>query len=308
MIKVLRLSLNIGLTVAMVIAAFIPGVTASADDIVEATAIGEVTDPGILPDSGFYFMKSWGRNLQLMFTAGETEKARLMLQYSNEDALALKKLCDMGKCDEAAKHAGQYSLQLQNAIQTMEYVRVRQGASVSAALDTELEQNYLQQQGVLLSVLEKAPEAAQPGILNAIDNSSKHVSAVILAHQGQAALEQYQEQVKQQTSNMGEDSKIMVQQRLQIMHGQSEQTSTSTSAQGVMTPQTTQTQTQAQIQTQTQIQAPVQLQQQAGLQVQLLQQTGQQSSQHNTQNQAGGQSGGGTDNNTQGNGNSQQGK
>ena len=291
MSKMLFLWLNAGLTVAMVFAAFIPGVTVSADDIVEATAVGEVTDPGILPDSGFYFMKSWGRNLQLMFAAGETEKAKLMLKYSNEDALALKKLCDMGKCEEAAKHAGQYSLQLQNAIQAMEYVRVRQGASVSAALDTELEQNYLQQQEVLLSVLEKAPEAAQTGILNAIDNSSKHVSAVILSHQGEAALEQYQEQVNQQTSNMGEDTKIMVQQRLQIMHGQAEQSSTSASEQGVMTQQTTQTQTQTQTQAQTQ--TPVQL----------MQQTGQQSSQQNTQNQAGGESGGGSGNSTQGNGN-----
>ena len=217
----------------------------------------------------------------------------------------MKKLCDMGKCEEAAKHAGQYSLQLQNAIQTMEYARVRQGAGVSAALDTELEQNYLQQQEVLLSVLEKAPEAAQSGILNAIDNSSKHVSAVILAHQGEAAQEQYQEQVNQQTSNMEEDTKIMVQQRLQIIHVQSEQTSTGNSEQGVMTQQTTQTQTQTQTQAQVQTQTQAQTQTQTQIQtpVQLMQQTGQQSSQQNTQNQAGGESGGGSGNSTQGNGN-----
>ena len=313
MYKVRSLALDIILIMAMVFTAFIPGMPTSADAAIEATVIGEVTDPGILPDSGFYFMKSWGRNLQLMFAAGETEKAKLMLQYSNEDALALKKLCEMGKCDEAAKHAGQYSLQLQNAIQATEYVSVRQGAGVSAALATELEQNYLQQQEVLLSVLEKAPESAQTGILNAIDNSSKHVGAMILAHQGEAALEQYQEQVSEQTRNMEESTKIMVQQRLQIMHGQAEQSSTGASEQGVMTQQTTQTQTetpaqtQIQTQTQTQLQAPVQLQQQTGLQVQvqvqLQQQTGQQSGQQNTQNQAGGQSGDGSGNSTQGNGN-----
>jgi hypothetical protein len=212
MYKVLRLSLNMVLTMAMVLAALIPGVTVSADANVGVTAIGEVTDPGILPDSGFYFVKGWGRNLELMFAAGDAEKASLMLKYSNEDALALKKLCDMGKCDIAAQHAGQYSLQLQNAIQTMEYVRLRQGASVSAALAAELERDYLQQQEVLLSVVEKAPEAAQTGLLNAIENSSKNVGATILAHQGQAALEQYQIQVNQQTNNMGESTKIKVQQ------------------------------------------------------------------------------------------------
>jgi len=305
MYRVLRLSLNTVLTVAIVIAAFIPAITASADAIVEATAIGEVTDPGILPDSGLYFTKSWGRNLRLMLSTSEMQKAHLMLQYSNEDALALKKLCDMGKCDVAAEHAGQYSLHLQNAIQTMEYVRLRQGAGVTASLAAKIEQDYLQQQEVLLSVLEKAPEAAQTGILNAIDNSSKHVGAMVLAHQGQAALVQYEEQVNQQTNNMGTDTRIMVQQRLQLTHGQAETSSAGASGQAVMTQQTTQTQAQTQIQTQTQVEAPGQLLPQTGLHLNVMQQTGVQVGPQSVQIQAGGQAGAGTGtgNNNQGNGN-----
>ena len=259
---------------AMVVSPFISSAPVLADTT-EETTIGDVTDPGTLPDSGFYFMKKWGRSLQLMFAGSDAEKSKLMLKYANEDALALKKMYEMGKYDVGAKHAEQYALQLQNAVQTMEQVRTRQGEDASEELVGKLEQNYLKQQEVLLSVLEKAPEAAQNGLLNAIENSNKHVADMIATQKGQEALAQYQEQVNQQTSNMGEETKIRVQQRLQVTHGQAEQTSNGSSEQGTMTQTQTQTQTQNQTQTQTQTQTSEQT----------MQQTGQQSGQQTMQNQ-----------------------
>jgi len=259
---------------AMVVSPFISSAPVLADTT-EETTIGDVTDPGTLPDSGFYFMKKWGRSLQLMFAGSDAEKSKLMLKYANEDALALKKMYEMGKYDVGAKHAEQYALQLQNAVQTTEQVRTRQGEDASEELVGKLEQNYLKQQEVLLSVLEKAPEAAQNGLLNAIENSNKHVAAMIATQEGQEALAQYQEQVNQQTSNMGEETKIRVQQRLQVTHGQAEQTSNGSSEQGTMTQTQTQTQTQNQTQTQTQTQTSEQT----------MQQTGQQSGQQTMQNQ-----------------------
>lgn len=316
----LRLSLNMGLAVAIVFAALIPGMAVFADDNVAETAIGDVTDPGILPDSGFYFMKSWGRNLQVMFAGSDTDRATLMLRYTNEDALALKKMYEQDKYEVGAKHAGQYALQLQNTVHAMEQVRTRQGEAASEELVDQLEQNYLRQQEVLLSVLEKAPDAAQNGILNAIENSNKHVGAMIMAQQGQAELQQYQEQVNQQTNNMGEEIKIKVRQRLQVIHGQAEQSAGGDSGQGVMTQQTTETQTQTQAQTQTQTQAQnqgqgqnqtqTQTQQQTQTQTstQTTQQTGQQSGQQSTQNQGTGQSNTNSGSNSQGSGNKKQGK
>ncbi len=316
MYRLLCLSINIGLAAAIVFSALIPGMTAFADDNVAETAIGDVTDPGILPDSGFYFMKSWGRNLQVMFAGSETERATLMLRYTNEDALALKKMYEQDKYDVGAKHAGQYALQLQNTVQAMEQVRTRQGQDASEELVDKLEQNYLRQQAVLLSVLEKAPDAAQNGILNAIENSNKHVGAMIMAQQGQAELQQYQEQVNQQTNNMGEEIKIRVRQRLQVMHGQAEQSAGGDSGQGVMTQQTAETQTQTQTQSQnqgqgqnqTQTQTQQQTQTQTQTSTQTMQQTGQQSGQQNTQNQGAGQSNTNSGSNSQGSGNKKQGK
>ena len=194
----------------------------------EEAAIGDVTDPGTLPDSGFYFLKNWGRSLQLMFAGSDAEKAELRIRYANEDALAIKKLCDSGKCDVASRHTEQYELQVQNAIQNAEQVRLQQGDEAADRLVSKLEQNYLRQQEVLASVLEQAPGPAQNGILNAIENSNRHVENMIMAQQGEAALEQYQQQVTQQTNNMGESTKLMIQQRLQVSHGQLDKPSTGT--------------------------------------------------------------------------------
>lgn len=229
----------------MVVSPFVSNSPVLADST-EDTAIGDVDNPGILPDSGFYFLKKWGRSLQLMFAGSDAEKAKLMLKYSNEDALALQKMYQKAKYDAGSKFTEQYALQLENAVQAMEQVRTRQGDNASEELVGKLEQNYLKQQEVLLSVLEEAPEAAQNGLLNAIENSNKHVAAMIVAQQGEEALAQYQEKVNQQTQNMGQETKIRVQQRLQVTHGQAEKSSTGT-GEGAMT----QTQTQAQTDNQT---------------------------------------------------------
>jgi len=238
---------------ATVISASLTGVPVYGADETDP-AIGDVTDPGILPDSGFYFMKSWGRNFQLMFAAGNAEKAQLHLKYANEDALALKRLCEMGKCDVAARHTEQYTTQFQNTVRAMEQLRAQQGDSNAEALSAKLEQNYLRQQAVLASVLKNTPESAQTGILNAIENSNKHMEAYILANKGQAALEQYQEQVLQQTANMGETTRLKVQQRLQASHGQANQNQDSSGQQSGATQTQTQTQTQTHTQTQMQLQ------------------------------------------------------
>jgi len=273
---------------------------ASADSA-EITSIGEAATPAILPDSGLNFLNGWGRNIQLAFAGSEAEKAKLMLKYSGEDALALKAMYAAGKYDAGAKQTEQYALQLENTVQAVEQVRASQGEQASAELVAKLEQNYLRQQEVLLSVLEKTPEAAQSGILNAIENSNKHVATVILAHEGEQALEQYQTQVDQQTTNLGSETRLKVQQKLQAVHGQSGQSSGDSGGQGVQTQ--TQTQIQAQIQTETQSQTqsqievttpsilPVQVQATVQTQQQSEQQTGQQN-----QNQGSGSSNAGSGN------------
>lgn len=182
----------------------------------EGASIGDTSSSGILPGSNFYFVKVLGRNLQL-WLADDLQKANLLIRFSDEDALAIEELAQNGKLDLALQHAEQFQEQLQRAVQYMERAR-GQGQDVRVVV-IKLEQNHLRQQAVLARVLEKAPEAAKEGLLNAIENSSKNVGDAILEAQGQEALNRYQEHLNQQVSNMGEETKLKIRERLQAGHG-----------------------------------------------------------------------------------------
>ena len=57
----------------------------------------EIKEPGLLPDSPFYFVKNWWRGLQLAFTFDPVKKAQLREKFANEKLLELKKLAEKKK-------------------------------------------------------------------------------------------------------------------------------------------------------------------------------------------------------------------
>ena len=67
----------------------------------EDTSVSDVSDAGILLDSAFYFLKDWSRKQQLVFASDDVQKAELTLKFANEDALAVKELCDAVKVEVA---------------------------------------------------------------------------------------------------------------------------------------------------------------------------------------------------------------
>ena len=188
-----------------------------------AVSIGDVSDPGILPDSPFYFVKGWGRAIRLVFAFNAQEKAELALRFANEDALAIKKLCDKGKCQLAGKHCEKFQEQFQRAIQGMERAR-EEGKDIEALIE-KLKGNHLRQQQVLASVLEKVPEQAQEGILNAIENSSSGLENAVERIQGKKEMEQFREELNMQFSNVGEETRIRIQERLEAEHHKPEEIS-----------------------------------------------------------------------------------
>jgi len=158
------------------------------------TFIDGVSDPGILPDSPFYFLKGWGRAIRLFFAFDSAKKAELELRFSSEDTLAIQALCDKGKCDLAEKHAEKFQDRLQKAIQKAEQVQ-EQGRDIESLIE-KLKQNNLRQQEVLAGVLEKAPEQAQEGLLNAIENSNRGLENAVERIQGQQEKQEFRRQRK----------------------------------------------------------------------------------------------------------------
>lgn len=179
----------------------------------EDTSIGGVSDPGILPDSPFYFAKGWGRAIRLFLTLDTLEKAEVELRFANEDALAIEELCEKGECELAEKHCENFQERFQRAIQRMEKAK-QEGKDVEALVE-KFKENHLRQQQVLARVLEKAPEQAKEGILEAIANSGSGLENAIERIQGKHKMEQFREELNLQIRNMGEETRLEIQERLE---------------------------------------------------------------------------------------------
>ncbi len=64
-----------------------------------------VSNQNILPDSPFYFLKNWGRGIQLFFTINKVKKAELENKFTNEKIIELQKMSDNGADSEKIKDA-----------------------------------------------------------------------------------------------------------------------------------------------------------------------------------------------------------
>jgi len=65
------------------------------DEDIEAEDLG-VSDPTILPNSPFYFLKNWGRGMRSFFTFNPVKKAELKLRFANERLIEARKMVSEG--------------------------------------------------------------------------------------------------------------------------------------------------------------------------------------------------------------------
>jgi len=188
-------------------------ISAYAQDQEVISPIGEVSDPGLLPDSSFYFLKGWGRTIGMFFIFNPVKKAELELKFANEDALAIEKLCDKEECELAEKFCEKFQERFQRVIQRTEEAK-QEGKDVEALIE-KLAKNHLRQQQVLAAVLERAPEQAKEGILKAIENSGVGLENAVERIQGKHKMEQFREELNLQIRNMGEETQLRIQERLE---------------------------------------------------------------------------------------------
>jgi hypothetical protein len=95
---------NLKVLTASLIVVFALGSVALAQEIPEVTQDEEVSaqdlgisEPKVLPDSPFYFLKNWGRAIGLFFAFNPAKKAQLRLKLANEKLIEAKKLAEMKK-------------------------------------------------------------------------------------------------------------------------------------------------------------------------------------------------------------------
>jgi len=127
--------------------------------------------PGILPDSPFYFLKTWKEAIQNFFTFGAENKAKQFLRLADVRLAEYQKMIEKGKTEIVQKTLDKYEKQLNHALQRIEELKNK--GEETKGISQELEDIVNKHIEVLQRNLQKAPEAAKKGLQNAIENSSK---------------------------------------------------------------------------------------------------------------------------------------
>ncbi|MDI6734549.1 MAG: DUF5667 domain-containing protein [Patescibacteria group bacterium] len=132
-------------------------------------------DPGILPDSPFYFFKTWKESIQTFFTFGEENKARQFLHLAEVRLAEYQKMIEKEKIEIAQKTLEKYEKQINRALEKANDAKEKDAAK----LKEEIGEKIIRHQEVFAEVLEKIPEQAESGIKKAIEASQKRFEDVI---------------------------------------------------------------------------------------------------------------------------------
>ncbi len=120
----------------------------------------EVSEPKLLPDSPFYFLKNWSRTIQSTFTFNTVKKAELRLKFANEKLMEVKKIAEKTDNPEIIKKATEnYQREIEKIKNQAEKIKEKaeENPQVDKFLDKFIDQQTLHQK--LLQKLEtQVPE------------------------------------------------------------------------------------------------------------------------------------------------------
>jgi len=108
----------------------------------------EVGEPRLLPDSPFYFLKSWGRSIRCFFAFNPIAKAELRAKFSNEKLMELKKMVKEKKDPEALKKAAEnYQQETEKIKEQVKKIKekAKENPKVESFLDKFIHQQTLHQ-------------------------------------------------------------------------------------------------------------------------------------------------------------------
>lgn len=118
------------------------------------------SEPGILPDHPFYFLKQFKEKVQLIVTFDEKEKTKLHLKFAKTRLAEAKVLLDKNKTKEAEESVKDFGREIEQV----------SGRNISEIHNQS--QDVLRKSSVVLeSILERVDEHAKPAIEKALNKS-----------------------------------------------------------------------------------------------------------------------------------------
>lgn len=146
----------------------------------------ELPDPGLLPDSPFYFLETIAEEIVTFFTFGDLKKAERYAALAAERLAEVKAVIEKGKPEFVEKTIERYRVQLQNSIARAEKAQIK-GENTEKVM-AKIGKTTSVHLKVLAEVYEKVPEQAKPAIENAMKTSIKGHKKAVEALKAQDAL------------------------------------------------------------------------------------------------------------------------
>ena len=204
----------------MAVSVFMPQLASTA--IAEVNSIGGVEDAGILPSSPFYFLKSWWRSTQLFFTSDSLKEAQLLLNFTNEDALAIKKLAERNQWRVLNRFMNSYQNRVREISKKTE--EANQENRDTNYITRNFEENILKHQEVLTEIYIQAPDETKQELEITISASRGDVKQTLEKVIGPQSSLEFEQQSNRVIKNMGGDARLKIQEQSQNENQRSDKT------------------------------------------------------------------------------------
>jgi len=129
------------------------------DENIQPEDLG-VSEPKLLPDNPFYFLKNWGREIRCFFAFNPVAKAELRAKFSNEKIMELKKMVKEKRAAEALKKAAEnYQQETEKIKEQVEKIKekAKENPTVESFLD-----KFIHQQTLHLKLLDRLETQVPP--------------------------------------------------------------------------------------------------------------------------------------------------
>ena len=168
-------------------------------------------DPGILPDSPLYVLKTWGENIRTFFIFGVEAKANRLIYLAEKRLAEAQALIEEGKAgaEEQERAVLRYKDQLDRAVAYVQEAKEK-GIDIEDIL-TLVSEKTLAHQEVLLGVYQEAPDKAKEALQEAVQRGLwGHIQALNAISQERRAevIEQFfdiRQNVEQKLRNLKDE-------------------------------------------------------------------------------------------------------
>lgn len=171
--------------------------------------VSDLPDPGLLPNSPFYFLKRFTERIGTFLTFGEVARAQRMLDISEKRLAEAGALAARGLPEVAERTLQNYQEYLNQAVERAETAKAR-GFDVDNVLE-RVAGATLRHQAVLAEVYEKVPEQAKPAIERAMQAGLRGHEEALRAVSSQKQeevlerVEQKRDEVKQRLEELRQE-------------------------------------------------------------------------------------------------------